>query len=796
MILGALAFSGLSWGWLVLAIAVVLVPLAWLALAPARHARDARTIAVALGLRTLGIGVLLLALLEPQWTSRRAVPGENHFAIVADNSLGMDIRDEGSDRTRGELLRASLEHAEHGWLERLAETFQVRTYRFDRGLQRVRDFSSLDFTGDRSALGSALTQLRERFAGQPLAGVLVFTDGNATDITGPGAPDLDGLPPIYPVVVGAGPVADLRLEHVSVRPSPFDDTPITMQVEVAAEGFDERRASVSIRPLGAREGGDSPGAPAPQTVRFMPERAPAPLTFAWRPSGTGVQFHEVSVHPEDGYTGAEATLANNRRVVMVDRGRALFRILYVGGRPGWDFKFLNRALLDDPQLQMVGLLRAARREPKFEFKGRSGEASNPMFRGFGADASEAPRYDQPVLVRVNTKDEYELSQGFPSRAEDLFAYDAVILDDVEAAFFTQEQLALLRRFASERGGGVLMLGGADSLENGGYAGTPLAAALPVYLDRASSEAPQGALHWLLTREGWVQPWVRIRAQEAEERTRLAAMPAMLVSNAVQRVKPGASILAEIEDERAQRFPALVAQRYGAGRVACITMGDLWRWGLKGDPEQADLARLWRQVARWLVTDSPPPVAVLVDPEPEPESGGVRLRVTVRDRAFRPADLASVKLTVRRIDNVATGDGAPDGFRSATLAVEPIAGAAGQFGATFGGRDAGAYLAEAEAFTEAGELLGRAQTGWVSDPVADEFRHVTPNRPLLADLARRTGGQVVAAEDVARLVAQLPSRPAPVNEAASRPLWHSAWVFLLVLGSFVAEWVWRRWRGLP
>src|SRR5690606_22856277 len=136
---------------------------------------------------------------------------------------------------------------------------------------------------------------------------------------------------------------------------------------------------------------------------------------------------------------------------------------------------------------------------------------------------EAPRYDQPVLVRVNARDEAELRGGFPKTKEELYAYDAVMLDDMEAAFFAHEQLSLLRQFVSERGGGLLMIGGADSLDNGGYAETPLAAALPLYLDRAAQREallPEGPLHWRLTREGWLEPWARVRANESDERARL------------------------------------------------------------------------------------------------------------------------------------------------------------------------------------------------------------------------------------------------------------------------------------
>ena len=85
--IAALTFLGATWWWVALAAAVVLVPLAWLALAPA--GRTSRTLAVGLAFRTLGIGLLASCLLDPQWTAKRAVRGANQFVVVADNSQGL-----------------------------------------------------------------------------------------------------------------------------------------------------------------------------------------------------------------------------------------------------------------------------------------------------------------------------------------------------------------------------------------------------------------------------------------------------------------------------------------------------------------------------------------------------------------------------------------------------------------------------------------------------------------------------------------------------------------------------------
>jgi len=639
--------------------------------------------------------------------------------------------------------------------------------------------------------------VRERFEGQPLAGVLLLTDGNATDLPSDGTLDLAGLPPIYPVVVGDGGVRDLRIERATVRQTEFDDAPVSVQVDLSGHGFAGQQVEVTARVLASEASGLGAESPETQQARVRRDDESTPVTFRWQPGGSGVQFYEINAEPTGAEDIDEATLLNNRRVVMVDRGRPAFRILYVSGRPSWDFKFLHRALFEDPQLQMVGLLRVARREPKFEFKGRAGEASNPMFRGFGGDAEEAPRYDQPVLVRLNTRDETELVTGFPVSANELFAYDAIVLDDVEAEFFTHEQLALIRRFSAERGGGLLMLGGADSLESGHYEESPLASALPVYLDRVPVAAPQGRLTWNLSREGWLEPWVRVRETESDERVRLTEMPPLLVANGLAAVKPGATVLATILDETGEEFPALVSQRFGAGRVACMTVGDMWRWGLHGAKEQADLARFWRQLARWLVTDVPAQVALRVE-KPSGESGNVRLRVTARDRDYRHVDLATARLQVRRLDAEAAqaNDAGDSGFSAVTLTPEPVADKPGEFSAEFPGRDAGTYLAEVEVTALNGEVLGRAQAGWVVDPAAEEFRSLEPNRTLVGEIARRTGGEVLTWAALPGFVADLPSRDAPITEAWSFPLWDTAWVFLIVLGCFIAEWAWRRMRGLP
>src|SRR4051812_33750776 len=230
----SLTFSSWNWLWLVVIFGVVaLLVLIWSYRASA--GQPLRW--VCLALKAIGIAALALCLLEPLWLGQRARPGANLFAIVADNSAGLQIHDHDAPRSRGEGLRALVDPQTAPWQSTLAATFDVRRYLFDTRLQATKDFSELSFEGRATALGSALKTLGERFQGRPLAGVLLLTDGNATDLPGGTLPDLRGMPPIYPVVIGKrDTVQDIAVQQVSVSQTSFEDAPVSLQADVATTG--------------------------------------------------------------------------------------------------------------------------------------------------------------------------------------------------------------------------------------------------------------------------------------------------------------------------------------------------------------------------------------------------------------------------------------------------------------------------------------------------------------------------------------------------------------------------------
>jgi uncharacterized membrane protein len=735
-------------------------------------------------LKLLGVAALLLCLLEPMLTGERAKPGANVLAVVADNSLSMTLRDREASEPRGEAMRRVLSGERNLWHTQLKESFEMRDYLADTRLQPSQDFRELSFDGRTTALGHTLEQLQERHRGQPLAAAVLLTDGIAADLSDP--EKLRGLPPIYPVVFGKeGPARDLAVMKSTVTQTSFEDAPVTIQAEAAATGFPGEEIVGKLFLVEAGKDSTSEKPIAEQTMKVPANDDKLVFRFQIRPVKMGVLFYRFVAAPKTA-GAAEATLANNESIITVDRGAGPYRLLYVSGRPNWEYKFLRRAVEGDDQTQLVGLIRVANREPKFAFRGRADESSNPLFRGFGNQSKEdIERYDQPVFVRLNAADEFELRSGFPKTPEDLFKYRAVILDDLEAEFFTADQMSLLQRFVSERGGGLLVLGGMESLREGKFARTAIGDMLPVYLDRKVDATPTGPLHLALTREGWLQPWARLRTNEADERQRLAALPTFDILNSTGAPKPAAMVAATVTDGQ-RDFPALITQRFGRGRTGTLLIGDFWQSGLGDEKRQGDLLKAWRQVVRWLVADVPEPVELRT--EPQPDGASVRVQVRARDAKYQALDNAAVTLKVTRA-------GAPVEEAPITLTAEASTSEPGLYEASYIPRESGGYRLEAAVANDSGAAAGTAATGWTSDLAAAEFRDLKPNRALMEQLARQTGGRVLTPEELDTFARDLPAQRAPVTESWTRPLWHTPWMFLFALACFVGEWGLRRWKGL-
>jgi uncharacterized membrane protein len=737
-----------------------------------------------MSLKLAAIILLAICLLEPMYRYSRPEKGANLMVVMADDSQSLQIKDRGKSETRETELKRKLTE-DNGWLNTLAEDFDVRRYQFDRRLRPVSNFAGYAADQRGSDVVNNLGLVASRFRGRPSAGIILMTDGNTSESKELDSIDWFSLPPIYPVVVGKDhPAKDLGITKITSTQTNFESAPVTITAELMAHGYQGKRVAVQLL--------DEKGIEVERKeVKQIEDGRPFAVRFQTRPEKRGVNFYSVKAFAEgedatnvSAESSVEATIVNNQRLATVDRGRGPFRILYVTGRPNWELKFLRRSLQEDEELDLVALVRIAKREAKFTFRGREGQKSNSLFRGFESqDDDTTEQHDEPVFLRLGTRDKNELLGGFPKDAETLFEYDAIVLDDLEAKFFTEDQKSLIQQFVSLRGGGFLMLGGQESFGAGEYDKTQIGEMLPVYLDRAVP-VPDAKYQLSLTREGWLQPWVRIESTEEKEQRRLVSMPKFKTINVSNSIKPGATVLATVSSSEEKQHPALIVQPYGKGRTGALMIGDMWRWQLKSDEDNEDLLKAWRQTLRWAVSDVPRRVEVKVVQRND-ANRTADIVVGVRDEAYKPFDNATVAI------NVITPEG-----KKIELTGEPSDSQAGVYSASFVSNEPGAYRAEVVAMAADGTDIEQRESGWVSEPDSEEFQSLEPNREFLELLAEKSGGEVIELDELESFVSSLEHREVPITETSSLPWWHNWGMLFLALGLLVSEWGIRRLKGMP
>ena len=775
-----------SWAaleWLVPVIILMLVALAVLAFTYWRAQASGGLKGLLVAMKLAALGLLAICLLEPVFEYTRPEPGANLMVVMADDSQSLKIKDRGQSKTRETLLKEKLTD-DAGWLRELASDFDVRRYQFDRRLRPVASFQGYEAKERGSDLLGNLQIVNSRFTGRPSAGTILLTDGNVTDGVDLKTIDWESMPPVYPVVIGnQRPARDLGITRVTSTQTNFETSPVTVTAELVAHGYQGQRVTVQL----LDEAGDEV---EKKEIEKVEDGKPFAVRFRVKPESRGVSVFRVKAFASSeqqinasAESSQEATILNNERTIVVDRGQGPFRVLYVTGRPNWELKFMRRAVQEDPELDLVALVRIAKREAKFSFRGREGQQSNSLFRGFESqDDDTTEQHDEPVFLRLGTRDKDELRGGFPKDEESLFQYHAIVLDDVESGFFSEDQKSLIHRFVSVRGGGLLMLGGQESFGAGKYARNQVGELLPVYLDPVKPGMDE-KYRLDLTREGWLEPWVRVESTEDKEKKRLVTMPMFKTLNAAKSIKPGATVLATVENDN-DAFPALVVQPFGNGRTAAMMIGDFWRWHLQSEEENFDMMKSWRQMLRWLVADVPQRIDVAVDRRNDTNRTNV-IRTRVRDENYKLFDNATVSVEVKT----------PDG-KVIELSAEPSPTEPGTYLASFVSNTPGAYKTTIRGIAEDGTPIQQKEAGWVSDLDREEFQSLESNRKLLEQIAELSGGEVIELNGLNQFVDSLDHRMVPITQTKSLPWWHRWTVFWFAILLLVGEWGIRRWKGLP
>ncbi|MEJ2503852.1 MAG: hypothetical protein P8177_11175, partial [Gemmatimonadota bacterium] len=443
---------------------------------------------------------------------------------------------------------------------------------------------------------------------------------------------------------------------------------------------------------------------------------------------------------------------NNERELGLTLRAGPQKILYFEGEPRHEVAFTRRAVADDPAIQLVVLQRT----------------------------------DEERYLRLGVDSAGELAGGFPRTREELFAYRGLVLGSVEASHFTHDQLAMIEEFVAERGAGVLALGGRRALAEGGWAGTPVAAALPVSLDpaRAANASFHAESSVVPTRETATDPITRM--QDGAPVTPWAELPGLTVYNRFGSAKPGATTLLTARSPGLPASqPLLAHQRYGAGRAAVFAVQDAWLWQMHADipAEDETHERLWRQLLRWLVSGTPDRVVAAVPPEGAAPGEAVELTARVRDDRYAPVNGATAVATVT----------APSGA-TRDVPLEWATARDGEYRGRYTPEEPGLHTVEVSARHEGGSTESEPVI-LRAGPSLDEYFGAGMRRATLERVAEETGGRFYTAADAANLAEDLAYSTRGVTVVEERELWDVPAAFLLVLVLISVDWRYRRRRGM-
>jgi uncharacterized membrane protein len=696
--------------------------------------RKAR-LAVTWLLQSMLAALLLLLLWQPAIMTAELKPQQDIIVFLVDDSRSMALAENGTtrqaravDALRGDVLAGVEKH------------FQTRLYRFDSQLARIADLKELHATAPATRIGDSLRQLAEETQDLPVGAVVLLTDG-ADNAGGIDTETIAALRrrhiPVHTVGFGAEHAThDVEIDDAVMAPRAMADSRLAAVMRFHQHGYGGRKAKIVVR--------DGAGVLASRDVTLDPDGAVQSETLLFNVGAAGAKVIQFSIEPLPG----EESVVNNvvSRMVNVDSDPR--RVLYVEGEPRWEYKFIRRAEDGDRMVQLSSMLRTTENK----------------------------------IYRQGVKDPKELSEGFPTSAESLFAYQALVIGSVEATYFTPAQRELIREFVDRRGGGLLLLGGRYSLADGGWGVSNLADLLPVVLPDAKSTFHVEPATVELAPAGLDNYVTRLIDDAAANAQRWKSLPYLMDFQEPGTPKPGATVLANMS-AGGRKMPMLVTENFGRGRTAVLATSGTWRWQMNlpaGDPA---FTLFWQQLLRWLVTGSPGHVTTSVPNQILLDDGRVALSVDVRGDDYLPVADARVQTHII----------GPGGV-SASIDMTPVPDAPGSFQAAWTAEKQGSYLTEVVA-SRGDQPIGRdVLTFQRMDGVAENF-HTDQDRDLLTRLATQTGGRYWQPQDLSSLPEEIAFSEAGVTTREARELWNMPIFLFAIVLLRSAEWLLRRKWGI-
>jgi uncharacterized membrane protein len=729
--------------------------LAWRASRGARGWRRASMI----GLRAGAATAALVVFLEPAVELRQVAREPNRIAILIDDSKSMGLAETPSGPTRIERVRKLLA-ASSARLAGWERDHKLDYYTFGETVAStsLAGLATATATGKATLIRKALEQVRTRYEGRDLAGIILISDGAATGFmsedSGEGALNdfLRGLETRVHTVWAARPgIKDVAVANVLADEFAFVRTVVRIDAVIRTTGMPARQVPVTL---------STDGQPLRQKLVELPAGdADVTVTFEVTPPRVGRYVYEISVPVTEG----EAVTTNNTNSFVVRVIRDKIRVLQVAGQPSWDVRALRQMLKSNPNVDLISffILRTQ-------------------------DSISLVPNDEMSLIPFPTRELFE---------HQLPSFDLIVLQDFEyLPYGIGDYLENIRSYV-DGGGGLAMLGGSTSFTSGGYYGTPVASALPVEL---FGPFDSGALldtkrfAPALTDAGAQHPVTALRYSAGDNAAVWKQLPQLEGVNLVKGAKPDATVLAthpRLKTKAGKPMPVVVVGDYGKGRSLAVTTDTLWRWGFVAAAQPGDDGRqytkFWENAMRWLIQD-PDLRNLHVDSdavEYAPDSP-VRIQTRLSGRDYQPLPNGAIELTIKR---------GADPMRAELVGKATVTtGEDGTASHELGGLAPGVYRIEAKAMI-AGKQVDASDIFLVREG-GTELDRPTGDRATLEKLAAGTGGSALGPVDELPDLELDPPRIVRVDRRTDIELWSRPGLLFLIIGLLGLEWLLRQRSG--
>jgi hypothetical protein len=640
-------------------------------------------------------------------------------------------------RALGRMSRAKLAQAVAGGsakplFQRLAKKFDVQYYSFSADLTRLGvDPADPKLPepptpgGPRTQMGDALGKVLEEAAGRHVAGIVLFGDGENNGGRSPleaaAAAKAAGTP-VFTVPVGSAKrLRDVAIVDLFATSLVTVEDTVRVAVTVESHGFDNRPVKVELREGGAL-------LDSKDVILRDAEQKQVELTFKAKKVGTHYLTVTVPPQPEE----PEHLRANNTDNAFVRVSEDRLKVLYVEGRPHWDFRFLKNALRRD---NGVG--------------GRSGKE---------------------VDLRLETEwrrlAKADQARALPRTLEQLAEYHTVILGDVSPRMLDPGFVALLDRAVRERGVGLVVQAGPMNMPH--RFDEKLQDLLPVRVRKGMpGRYPRGVPSFRveLAPEGSAHEAMRFYDDPGRNQNAWANLPRYFWCAAAERPAPGATVLAWNPIATDYGKLPLIAQHYaGQGRVLFVGTDETFRW--RQNVGERFFYRFWGQATRFVARrDARGGKKSWLEVRPLRAQVGEHVEVELM--AFGPdgTPLADPKQVVQ-----ATGGGK---LQPVELAADPLV--KGRYVGRFTPAASGEYLVN---FTGPGQkepVEGRLRV----TAATEELRQPNVNRAALERIANASLGQMVELPDLASIEDKFKGDPKQTHLHREASLWDN-WITLAVL----------------